>query len=263
MVSRSISIPARRAPLTGWTWCGRTERGSTSSRSRSSRPARRPRRSIGRRVRRKRARWQGIGSGWNPLDSGRGRAPPVECLPLSRPTTTSVPLRGADPIEATTPRIRCVGCGGLVPEMNGPTHRYLESSPGCWNLYGLVLAREYSDPAFAALHRLTVDSYAVQHPGRPSAQTTQSVCLHLISLHLVLERGLSGEYATRVMGEAARKKARFSWLEPPSTLGVVTVRDLAGLDTPPQHEAGVRAWAESAWSAWAEHHETVRRWVPA
>lgn len=169
----------------------------------------------------------------------------------------------ADSIEATAPRVRCIGCAGLVPEMKGPTHRYLESSPGCWNLYGRVLAREYSDPGFAALHRLTVDSYAVQHPGRPSAQTIQSVCLHLISLHLVLERGLAGAYATRVMGEATTKKERFFWLHPPSTLGGVTVSDLAGVDTPLRHELGVRAWAESAWSAWAEHHATVRGWVPA
>lgn len=36
----------------------------------------------------------------------------------------------------------CVGCGGLFPEMDGPTHRYMESSPGCWAAYGEVLARE-------------------------------------------------------------------------------------------------------------------------
>jgi hypothetical protein len=25
----------------------------------------------------------------------------------------------------------------------------------------------------------------------------------------------------------------------------------------------VRAWANAAWSAWAEHHATIRGWVPA
>jgi hypothetical protein len=147
--------------------------------------------------------------------------------------------------------------------MDGPTHRYMESSPGCWHAYGQVLAREYSDPAFGVLHRLTVDSYAVQHPGRPSPQTTQSVCLHLMSLCLVLERGLAAVYARRVMGAATRTKERFFWLTPPTSLGVVTIADVAGAVTPLQHEDRVRAWAESAWSAWAEHHTTVRGWVPA
>jgi hypothetical protein len=139
----------------------------------------------------------------------------------------------------------------------------MESSPGCWHVYGEVLSREYSDPAFRAVHRLTVDSYAVQHPGRPSAQAIQSVCVHLISLHLVLERGLAVAYATRVMGAATRAKERFFWLKPPTSLGVVTVSDVAGVATPLQHEERVRAWAQAAWSAWAEHHATVRGWAPA
>jgi hypothetical protein len=160
-------------------------------------------------------------------------------------------------------RIPCIGCGGLVPRMDGPTHRYLESSPGCWHLYGQVLSREYSDPGFAPLHRLTVDSYAVQHPGHPSARTIQSVWVHLISLCLVVERGLTPAYATRVMQAATRTKERFVWLTPPTSLGVVTVSDVAGAATPRDHKERVRLWAESAWSAWAEHHATVRGRIPA
>ena len=162
-----------------------------------------------------------------------------------------------------TPLIQCIGCGALVPTIEGPTHRYMESSPGCWQVYGEVLSREYADPSFGALHRLTVDSYAVQHPGRPSVQTIQSVCLHLVSLHLVLERGLAASYATRVMGTLTRAKERFVWLSPPASLGAVTVADVAGATEPSQHEERVRAWAESAWSAWAKHHEAVRGWAPA
>lgn len=157
----------------------------------------------------------------------------------------------------------CIGCGGLVPQVDGPTHPYMESSPGCWHVYGEVLSREYSDPAFRAVHRLTVDSYAVQHPGRPSPQAIQSVCLHLMSLYLVLERGLPVAYATRAMGAATRAKEAFFWLTPPVSLGVVTVSDVAGVATPFQHEERVRAWAQAAWFAWAEHHATVRGWAPA
>jgi Family of unknown function (DUF5946) len=166
-------------------------------------------------------------------------------------------------MEAGTQLIRCVGCGGAVPQMDGPTHRYMESSPGCWHVYGKVLSREYSDPVFGVLHRLAVDSYAVQHPGRPGPQAIQSVCVHLISLCLVLERGLAVGYATRVMGEATRTKERFLWLTPPKSLGAVTVSDVADVATPLEHEKRVRAWAEAAWSAWADHHATVRAWVPA
>jgi hypothetical protein len=146
--------------------------------------------------------------------------------------------------------------------MDGPTHRYLESSPGCWHVYGQVLSREYSDLAFATLHRLTVDSYAVQHPGHPSPQTIQSIGLHLLSLHLVLERGLAASYATRIMAGATKTKERFFWLPPPTSLGAITVSDVVAATEPVEHEKRVRAWAESAWSAWAEHHATVRAWAP-
>ena len=76
-------------------------------------------------------------------------------------------------------RIPCIGCGALVPQQDGPTHRYMESSPGCWAIYCEVLAQEYSDIAFATAHRLTVDAYAVQHPGTPSPQSIQSIGVHL------------------------------------------------------------------------------------
>ena len=32
----------------------------------------------------------------------------------------------------------------------------MESSPACWAAYGEVLAREYSDPAYFQVHRLSV-----------------------------------------------------------------------------------------------------------
>ena len=69
----------------------------------------------------------------------------------------------------------CLSCGGVFPDIDGPVHRYMKSSPGCWAVYGEVLAREYEDPYFFEVHRLTVDAYAVQHPGSTDRQSIQSV----------------------------------------------------------------------------------------
>jgi hypothetical protein len=93
-------------------------------------------------------------------------------------------------------------------------------------MYGEVLAREYSDPASAKAHRLTVDAYAVQHPGKPSPQTIQSVAIHLSSLCLVLERGFDPGRATAAMQTLAKHKASFVWLPPPESLGERTVVDV-------------------------------------
>lgn len=156
----------------------------------------------------------------------------------------------------------CMGCGGSFADSAGPTHRYLESSPGCWAAYGEVLVREYSDPVYYRIHRLTVDAYAVQHPGRPSPQCIQSVAVHLISLCLVLERGVAMTRATAAIQAAVEHKERYIWLAPPPSLGSMTVADVQRAKNAEEHERLVRAWAESAWTAWSPHHATIQNWLP-
>jgi len=159
--------------------------------------------------------------------------------------------------------IPCVGCGAQFPDVTGPTHRYIESSPGCWAAYGEVLAREYGDPAFGRVHRLTVDAYAVQHPGQPSPQSIQSVAVHLMSLCLVLEQGRSMEQATEAIGRAVKGKQDFVWLNPPAGRGAVTVNDVLGTTDAEAHVAMVGQWAKSAWEAWSPHHAQIRAWLGA
>lgn len=35
----------------------------------------------------------------------------------------------------------CPGYEVLVPEIDGPTHRYIEASAGCWAAYGKLLEK--------------------------------------------------------------------------------------------------------------------------
>jgi hypothetical protein len=155
--------------------------------------------------------------------------------------------------------IKCPGCGGSFPDIDGPTHRYMESSPGCWAAYGEVLAREYSDPAYMAVHRLSVDTYAIQHPGRPSRQSIQSVGLHLSRLCLFIEGGLAAERANDAMLAAARFKQSMVWLEPPASFGDITVARVVTATTVDAHVAAVSDWARAAWQAWAPHHSVIQR----
>jgi len=159
--------------------------------------------------------------------------------------------------------VACRGCGATFETHDGPTHRYMESSPGCWAVYGEVLAREYSDPAYGSAHRLTVDAYAVQHPGRPSPQSIQSVALHLMSLCLVLERGVGPDRATAFLQSAAKDKGRFVWLAPPESRGSVTIKNVHAATNGADHGKLVRAWADSVWTSWAGHHPKVRAWLGA
>jgi hypothetical protein len=158
--------------------------------------------------------------------------------------------------------VPCPGCGALFQVSDGPAHRYMESSPGCWAAYGEVLAREYSDPRYMSVHRLTVDAYAVQHPGHASPQSIQSVAVHLIGLFLTLERQWPAIQVTAAIKRAA-DQATFEWLQPPERRGAITVADVAPAQTPEKHQSEVHVWAKSAWAAWLPHHDQVRAWAKA
>lgn len=154
----------------------------------------------------------------------------------------------------------CPGCGIELPSIDGPVHRYIESSAACWACYGEVLAREYSDSQYRRAHRLTVDAYAVQHPGRPGPRSTQSVCARLISLFAVVEKNLSHEEATLLIGRIVNRN-HFFWLEPPEQAGSVTVESVYAASNPEEHLKAVERWARSVWDAWEEHHLTIKAWA--
>jgi hypothetical protein len=155
----------------------------------------------------------------------------------------------------------CFGCGARVAAVDGPLHRYIGASAGCWTVHGEVLARRYADPRFADPGLLVGNSYPVQHPGLPSAQSIQSVGVHLIGLYLALECGVAGGTLYRALQAAADGSGRFHWLTPPTDAyptTIVDVRDATDPDTAAAVEA--RLGAET-WAAWAEYQPLVRRWA--
>ncbi|MDQ3705087.1 MAG: DUF5946 family protein [Chloroflexota bacterium] len=150
-----------------------------------------------------------------------------------------------------------------MPDINGPTHRYIGASPGCWQAYGELLAGGYGGESTGPVHRLTVDIYAAQHPGVPGKQSSQSVVAHLFVLCLVLERGVDPAFATRAITQFVEKhKERgLAWMEPPPSLGELTVLDVMSAGSAQDHNSRVMRWAESVWHAWTPHHPKVRAWA--
>ena len=155
----------------------------------------------------------------------------------------------------------CPGCGVVLPTRTGlPKHPYIGASPECWAEFGKLLAREYEDAAYRHVHQLTVDAYAVQHPGRREERAIQSVAVHLMTLAMVVGDGLDPREGPRLHKRMVRARG-FQWLEPPSMEGRMTVLDVLQAKTPLEHDRLVRAWAEDLWEVWAAHHRTVRSWI--
>lgn len=154
----------------------------------------------------------------------------------------------------------CPGCGSRLPAVEGPIHAYMTSSPACWAAFGEVMAREYQNPDLMPVHRLSVDAWAVQHPGDGSRQAIQSVGLHLVRLMVQLDDGLSGEAANTAMLGFAARKATLPVLTPPERYAL-TVAEVAGAIQPSDHILAVRAWAEAVWQDWSHAHVFIRAWA--
>lgn len=161
-------------------------------------------------------------------------------------------------VEAVATTIECIGCGARVPDTDGPTHRYLGASPGCWALYGELLSAESLDRNLAPMQRLTINTYAVQHPGVPGPQTKQSLWVHLVGLCLVLERGQPAARTTTLMASLVSHRRAWEWLEPPAPPFPRTIVDVRGARTLDSYDQVVAEWSVSTWLAWQPHHDAIR-----
>jgi hypothetical protein len=140
--------------------------------------------------------------------------------------------------------IACPGCGAPVPDIDGPSHRYVGAAPGCWAAFNELLVRGASQYA--------VDAYCTQHPGVPGPQARRSVAKHLMNMCRYLERGGAVEDSTRFLRSLARD---FPWLAPPPHLGDITVQHvLSG-------QASQDQWATAVWLAWSVAHPRIRAWM--
>lgn len=159
--------------------------------------------------------------------------------------------------RAREPVVACVGCGRIVPDIEGPTHRYLESSPGCWAAYTTLPFGGMAGSAELPHSAMTVDAYAVQHPGRPGPSSTPSVWIHLAAMQLVLERGWPADRLVEIRRTVADANDGWPWLTPPASMGDIGAIDVAAAAAD-DVAAVVRAWVEAAYSAWADHHGEIR-----
>jgi hypothetical protein len=80
-----------------------------------------------------------------------------------------------------------------------------------------------------------------------------------MGLCLALEHGFDGASSARAKARAAPPDATFDWLEPPASLGPITVFDVLATVTAADHRAAVQSWAISVWTAWAAHQPAIRR----
>ena len=150
----------------------------------------------------------------------------------------------------------CPGCGLEMPLSKRTYDRKFNASAECWSVFEEVLAVEFQDAVlFGQVHQLTVDAYAVQHAG--GRHPDKSVCVHLVGLYLMLERGVAPMGVPPLLQRLA---SRTSWLhlDPPEARAAFTVFDVAAAESPQTHALRVSEWAAEVWRVWSPHHDAAR-----
>lgn len=170
-------------------------------------------------------------------------------------TSNTADEHAADPTES-----RCLGCGLTVPEVGGPVPAGHVTSPACYQLYGELLARDYSDSDYRRVHQMIVDAYAAQHAGGTGRREVQTVGLCLMTLCLFCEDGVDPAQGPALHRRMVARRPDFTWLEPPDQHHLMTVADVLTARTAVEHENLARRWACQVWRAWVKHHDTIREW---
>jgi hypothetical protein len=153
----------------------------------------------------------------------------------------------------------CPGCGLIRDTTATAVHRYMTSSPGCWERFGIVLAGQYR-PERMPFHQLSVDAYAASHAGDGSQQAVQSVAIHLMTLCLFLENGVDPIHGPRLHRFMVERPV-FTALEVPELSGRMNVGDITLDGTNALAEREAWRWARDVWDAHANNHTTVRKWL--
>ena len=145
---------------------------------------------------------------------------------------------------------RCTACGAPVAGLTA-----------CRSLFDELIAREFSDYRYARLHRLTVDTYALQHP-EEFMRSAKSFVAHLTGACAAMETDQAAAINRSVQQWLNGVKSLERPLDvPPGKRGTVTVVYAHEATEPEEYLRRVQEWAQSAWAAWASHHEIARRWI--
>ena len=145
---------------------------------------------------------------------------------------------------------RCSGCGRIVEG----------GAAACQARYEALLARDYENPAFFAVHRMFVDVYSLQHPDR-YCRSAKSLAAHLVGLGLILVDGISPASGGAALRDWLDGKRELEKPPLPEGRGGITLGDVEGIAEPGPWREAVRAWAESTWEAYTELHPLARRWA--
>ncbi len=133
------------------------------------------------------------------------------------------------------------------------------SKKKCREIFESVLLREFSDFRYAKVHRLTVDTYSLQHPDQYMV-SPKSFAAHLTGMCCAMEFGNDAELLKILQRWLSGKKQ----LEKPEMLenfGILTISHVQNAKSGFEHAGVVWEWARNVWEAYGVYHALAKRWI--
>lgn len=144
---------------------------------------------------------------------------------------------------------RCPECGASV--MGG--------QDGCQALFHQIGFQASNNLRFAAVHRLAVDAYCMQHP-EPYCHSAKSYAAHLTGLCCGIEHnGHPVVYAA--IQKWLNGKVEIEKPEVLSHRGKMTLADVLAMHDSDEQLRRIDDWANSVWEAYATQHDLARTWI--
>lgn len=144
----------------------------------------------------------------------------------------------------------CADCGAAAAE----------GRAGCLKIFEEILAREFGDYRYGRIHRLTVDSYSLQHPDT-YMRSGKSFAAHLTGMCAALEHEDASALNQVVQKWLSTNPRVDKPAHIPEGRGELTVTYVHGAADADEHVERVREWAQDVWGAWSEHHDLARRLI--
>jgi uncharacterized protein DUF5946 len=123
-----------------------------------------------------------------------------------------------------------------------------------------LLARDFSDVAYFRVHRLMVDTYALQHPERYCA-SAKSLAAHLTGLCWLIERGGSRAVGGEPLRGWLNGKVPLEKPAIPAHRGTLTIADVMDAPDAAAYADAVDRWSRATWEAYAPLHAQARAWI--
>jgi hypothetical protein len=144
----------------------------------------------------------------------------------------------------------CEDCGAAVAG----------GKAGCLKLFEEILAREFSDYRYGRIHRLTVDSYSLQHPDK-YMRSGKSFAAHLTGMCAALEYEDAPALNQLVQKWLSTNPQIVKPVQLPAQRGNLTIAYVHSASDADEHIKRVREWAQDVWEEWAEHHDLARQLI--